>query len=1787
MFLPTEVDDRHLAVIAPDQLSSGYAQELGLQMLDANDRRNQTSDEMFEKQQRETAEKYKNLDKKVIEAIVAERGQRSVEQREETKQAFLRSIAARPSTLLSWQLETVVGNSRLANAASNYSPKMMQVNVSDSNFDDILVLDRNSNKVQLVSKVSDENDNSKGASNWGKALVTSLDVEGGLQAVLPMRLNLDALSDMVVLRNGSSVPSIVMSAPASTFNVTSTDENGDCQDPNPCSLRNAILLSNSSLGMDAIVFNLGAGVHTIALTTELPVITNAVSFQGSSDANNNKLVEISGANIASQSADGIKLRSSNSFIYNLNVNQFPAIHNPNGSVTGGNGLTIETTSNSPTSTNNYLLNNYLGTDPTGSFAKANQASGLNIFDSDGNNIDGNVMSGNDWVQNASVGISMTAGNSNNFWRNIIGLNALGTAKLPNVTGLFFAGADNNFGGEFPNDGNTVSGNGTPNAGFPGHCGGYGMLLPNLVDLTTNQLIGLRNNIKGNRFGTDPDGVLPMGNCYAAIITSPLTQTTIGAITESGRNTVSDNGFNAIACSEETIEQSQGGYCAIAGNNIGTDITGNFAMPNNDRNYAGGFDRTRGTVDILHNLTYSYFGAPGGTTPDGACTGLCNLYSGNNPGVEEDIYFAGYGTIGFFNNHIGTNQQGTQAISNTSGIQIGRVLYGRAFVGAVGTGDNSEPISLGNVISGNSNGALNAFTDPYAVGPIGYFSTLTIQGNRIGTDVTGTFAIPNGNPGYAAYGIYLSRGFTEPILVGGTHPLARNIISGNLGEGIISRSIYVLTGYGTPTKISNNLIGLSSSLGPLGNGGNGINVQDGFGVQIGGTDQDANQIAYNGTQVSNAAGVLVTGFGTSGIAYGISIRNNSIHDNAGLGIDLNINFSFSNQGGDGVTPNDCLDSDFGPNLLQNYPSLFAPTANGGGTTVTGYLRSSAAEEYQLDFYSNQTPDASGYGEGATYIGSKQVRTSGNGFVSFSFDAIGSPQNITATATDSFGNTSEFSCIAGQCSDPVRNIEEAEQILSTSICADPIVVNETGDESDDDLNDGDCDTDVNMPGLQCTLRAAMEESEHQPGSNAITFNIPGAGPFLIQPGSALPQMNQPVSIDASTQPGYAGTPLVAVSGIDTSNAYGFRLAGGNSLVRGFSVIEFKEQIGLSNSSSLGNNRVTGNYVGIWPNGAPGTKARQEFGIALVSATTNNRIGGTSPEDRNIVSGNQVGISIDSGSTNNQVSGNYIGTGPQGVAPQPNDFGISILNSNSNNIGTSIDSGSNLISGNLVSGIELAGTSSNNKVTGNLIGTDVNGSAPLGNKRGVDIIDGANNNHIGGASESERNVISGQNADNNSVGVLIGPDAGDSNQVSGNYVGVSMDGSAAVQNRVGIAVNADNQIVGSTNSGDFKNLIVSENTDGGYGIYLHPVFPNDELYNVTVQNNLVGSVSYNDQPLGYIGIYLLGNVKSAKISDNIVGYQSFSGIRLEDGPHNNTISNDLVGINSEGYAIPNFNGVVIKQSDTNFVKNNVVSGNSEHGIVVGDGFGQNDRPGHPAEAIPTGTSSFAMQNVITGNMVGTNLSGDDLVPNGAVGIGIAANARDNTVGGPGGDANIVGGSVGDFGIGIFVGIIDDAQPPDVFPQNNKVIGNRVGIGSEESGSNIIPNGYGIYVRNALGTIVGGDVATKGNIVCNSEADGIRLFKPGTTETTIQHNYVGVIPNGTTYGNGGDGISIDEASPTAILENTVGGNGGNGIAMQNISLLPAAKGGVRRPTGFLSRISGNLVGIIKDANGQSIAAA
>jgi hypothetical protein len=321
---------------------------------------------------------------------------------------------------------------------------------------------------------------------------------------------------------------------------------------------------------------------------------------------------------------------------------------------------------------------------------------------------------------------------------------------------------------------------------------------------------------------------------------------------------------------------------------------------------------------------------------------------------------------------------------------------------------------------------------------------------------------------------------------------------------------------------------------------------------------------------------------------------------------------------------------------------------------------------------------------------------------------------------------------------------------------------------------------------SLRQAIFDANANPGADVINFNIAPGGVQTITPNRDLDIITDPVVIDGTTQPGFAGTPLIELNGSNINNPALW--IAGDCTVRGL-IINRTHGPGIQLDGN--NNIVAGNFLGTDTLGTVTTGFGNASGVQVNG--NNNTIGGTTAGDRNVISGNQFGGVRISGAgpgqgAGNVVHGNYIGIDVNGTQPLGNgEVGILIFNGASNNTigGTAAGTG-NVISANHGVGVGFSATGTNgNVVQGNFIGTNAAGTAALGNDQdGVSILQAASNNLIGGAVAGARNVISG----NGGFGVRIDDANTAGNVVQGNYLGTDVLGMVALGNGM------DGVVVGS---------------------------------------------------------------------------------------------------------------------------------------------------------------------------------------------------------------------------------------------------------------------------------------------------------------------------------------------------------------------------------------------------------
>jgi parallel beta-helix repeat protein len=833
---------------------------------------------------------------------------------------------------------------------------------------------------------------------------------------------------------------------AATIQVVNTNDSG------VGSFRQAIFDANAAAGADTIEFRIpGTGAHTIALTTAaLPPITGEVIITGETEegwvaAGNATApeirVEIDGAavggiglqfNAGSQNSVvrglaltnfnlGIQINAANITVRGNHIGLDIAGTTPQGNLTHG----IEITSNNNTIGGTlYAARNHIAAnDQTGIYlhngATGNIISGNYIGLDDGGGGDGNGTIGSPdiagiWLENApantiggttvperntisgNVGPGIfISGTSNNtvIKGNFIGLNVAGTSYVAQGGGVYISGASGTtIGGTTTVDRNVIS------IGYPSGVAADGISIVNASGTT----------IKGNYIGTNSTGASGVGNDRHGIYVSESPNTTIGGTTTDDRNIISyasDDGVYVEGLGSTNV--------VIFGNYIGTNSTGNDDISNFDNGV-----RLQGTSGVLvgddvagagnlisgNALDGVYIFQGSGNFVQGNVIGLNaagsasltnqdngvqiqastnNLIGGTTASarnvisgqIQDGVNIAASGSTGNLirGNYIGLNVNGTLAVPNSSdGVQLTDGTNNT--IGGNGAG-------AGNVIAGNGrHGVYLSWNSSTFRGGIN-----NVQGNYIGTNPTGTITFPN-----IQVGVYIER---DDVVVGGTTAGARNIISGNGTDGI-----YIDSDSDKAT-IQGNYIGVAANgTTAMGNGQSGIEINFSEQNVIGGVAVGAGNVIANNT----GDGVWMSS-GSSTIRN--SVRGNSIHSNLELGIDL-----FE----DGVTPNDATDSDTGANLKMNFPVISAPIV-AGSYQIRGRLQTTNnATNISIDFYANTTCDPTTYGEGETYIGSTNVLTDGVGVANFgpiTFPVVPGKELITATATDSNGNTSEFSQCAG--------------------------------------------------------------------------------------------------------------------------------------------------------------------------------------------------------------------------------------------------------------------------------------------------------------------------------------------------------------------------------------------------------------------------------------------------------------------------------------------------------------------------------------------------------------------------------------------------------------------------------------------------------------------------------------------------------------------------------------------------------------------------------------------------------
>ena len=426
-----------------------------------------------------------------------------------------------------------------------------------------------------------------------------------------------------------------------------------------------------------------------------------------------------------------------------------------------------------------------------------------------------------------------------------------------------------------------------------------------------------------------------------------------------------------------------------------------------------------------------------------------------------------------------------------------------------------------------------------------------------------------------------------------------------------------------------------------------------------------------------------------------------------------------------------------------------------------------------------------------------------------------------------------------------------LFVSKVHAATFTINSLGDESDIDLGNAQCMT----AGENCTLRAAIEESNALSGPDTINFDatvFPTSAIKTIDVPSSLPTINSQIDIIATTS-NCSATNLVSTDHSATNspssphvrlNSTGSNLTGlslitlaANSKIQGFIFSKFYHAIIIQSTLDA---TISCNYFGTdGKNTEQSSNAIIGSGLELVNAK-NTII------RSNLFANASNGIRMGDYSDGIIIDGNIIGTDETGQFAQPNSGGIIIKNS------SNITVKNNLVSGNAEFGVNI-NSSSKVTMTDNIIGTKLGQIEKLSNNVGISLNASSNDGgKIAIGSNGHGNTISG-----NKVGINLS--TANNVFILGNYIGTNNSGSTDIGNETGIKVlnSSSNVRVGSVDKNESNNI--SYNTVDGITITSASSTSKLAVFNnILYKNGRLGINIIGD------GVDLLTNANDADDSD-----------------------------------------------------------------------------------------------------------------------------------------------------------------------------------------------------------------------------------------------------------------------------------------------------------------------------------
>jgi parallel beta-helix repeat protein len=1426
-----------------------------------------------------------------------------------------------------------------------------------------------------------------------------------------------------------------------------------------------------------------------------------------------------GSTAIANSADGIRIETSQSTLVGTNGDGTSDTLERN-IISGntGNGITGDSAGVKSL----VIAGNYIGTSLNGLARTANEGSGIalasvsNAVIGGTLAVQGNLISGN----NGDSGIHLNSSPQSVIKNNIIGLNATGN----NAIGHPNYGIRNHFSDNTEISNNNISGN------------GIGMLLRSSTDVT----------IAGNFIGLSPDGFNSIPNTYSGISAQYCHRLVIGtrgldASTSNG-NYIAGNGYHQIRldlCTQNVI----------AGNSIGVGVNGQAVI--------GGI--TEGSIKPHGILAVSSTDLRIGT--DGSADGFnateSNVIGGN---AKSGIHLAGTVAAPDLRTIIAGNYIGVTTTGEKRANNIGIWLSENNKSTLIGTNDDGNYDALeSNVVSGNTGNGIELSTA----------SDIVIAGNIIGLKPDGQTVQGNGQDG-------ISIGSSTSIRVGTdgdnvSDSIEKNVVSGNAQAGINiwgSSSNVVVAGNMVGTNSNGSVVRSNSQtgiavtgtsqnirIGALADGVNEANERNIVSGNHTGIFSGAKDVTISGNYVgTDATGQIDLGNSFWGIRFeGANnnlVRNNVISGNNRHGIETSISTSTKIQGniiGLTATGNAALgNSERGIDVRGDNGTIIGTDGDGTDDATEGNIISANGWYGIVVTASSSNTRIAGNKIGTNAEGTLAMGNASQGI--FISESTGT---IIGTNGDGQSDNLEGNLISGN---QVQGIEaDSANVKSLTIAGNLIGTTANGLGRLPNIGNGIKFTNVANAVIGGPLPAQR---------NIISGNN-AAGLLLY--GSELNTISNNVfGLDKNANE------------VIKNNTYGIQVEvyASNNIINN-NVVSGNNQGILIKSS--GYNTMTGNIVGLAGDGFT-ARPNTVYGIGLVGGSCDfNRIGtngdgSNDAAERNVIAGNgQYNLYLDF-AFDTTIAGNYIGLSSDGKNTYANSAtiaGVYLNNTTNTRIGTNSSNDQfneaerNYIAGSAGAGISITGSDPNNPyrnndtvIAGNIIGLSIDGAVASNLGRGISVTGNSINTRIGsdfnGSYDSlERNTISGNQDD----GIYLSGSGVKDTKIRGNFIGTSIDGTAARGNKSrGIYVE------------QAPAVFISGNVVSG-----------NESYGITVSNangtqivgNMIGTTGDGNAPVPNTrdGIYILNGADQTTIGGttqaarNIIAYGASSGIVFSGtGSQGSTVLGNYIGTNASGSADAGNTkfGILVENSPSITVGGtaagsyNVISGNNAGGVAFVGGL----------------TTSGKVE----GNYIGTDATVSNAIGNSSFGIFVGdssllglpdtGSAKNVTIGGSAvASRNIISGNAG----------------PGVWLAGATSTGNIVSgnyIGTNLAGNAAIPNDLGILISNrANSNIIGGTTSGTRNLISGNSGIGVRVIDSESINNTIRGNWIGINAAGNqALSNGSYGIAVGlGASATSILENTVSGNLLGGIFLGSSTSANTLKGNLIGTDPAVTKAIGN----------------